>query len=160
MGKISNPMSGEKGFTLLEFLVSVVILTVGLLGLLTSVNYAVGHNMENQLRDEAVNVADMELSKETAKSFDNVSTSYAAYTYSEDQAQGQDQGLPIFETYSVVRNVKNKDSSSDYYQINSVNAQGSSSSPTTKIVEYYVSWKYRGVRYQHNVSAAISKSSN
>ena len=154
MGKMSNPLSGTKGFTLLEFLVSVVILTVGLLGLLTSVNYAVGHNMENQLRDEGVNVADMELSKETAKSFDNVSTSYAAFTY-QDNAQG----MPTFESYSVVRNVKNKDSASDLYQINSVNALGSSS-PTTKIVEYYVSWKYHGVRYQHNISAAISKSSN
>ena len=53
--KISR--SNSKGFTIIEVLMAVLVMTVGLLGLLQSVNVAYEHNLRNNLREEAVAVA-------------------------------------------------------------------------------------------------------
>ncbi|KAF0219005.1 MAG: hypothetical protein FD174_2394 [Geobacteraceae bacterium] len=66
--------SDNKGFTLIEVMVAMVILTVGLLGLLQSVNVALEHNLKNQLRDEAVQIGENRMHELIAKPFDNLST--------------------------------------------------------------------------------------
>ena len=48
---------GSRGFTLIEVLMAMLVMTVGLLGLLQSVNVAYEHNLRNKLREEAVLVA-------------------------------------------------------------------------------------------------------
>jgi len=145
---MASELKNNKGFTLVEFLVAMVILIVGMLGLLTSVNYALAHNMVSQLRNEAVNVADIELAGQMAKGFDNVSTSYAAYT-----KNSQVQGMNSFKNYSIVRNPLNQGSAVEKYQVFSESA----TIPTTKIVEYCISWKYGKTRYQHNASSSFSR---
>jgi type IV pilus assembly protein PilV len=50
--------TNNRGFTLMEVLVAIVILSVGMLALLQTVNVALVHTSTNMLRDEAVQQAD------------------------------------------------------------------------------------------------------
>ena len=57
--KVSPNDSG--GFTLVEVLMAMLIMTVGLLGLLRSVSAAYEHTLRNRLREEAVAVAEEQM---------------------------------------------------------------------------------------------------
>ena len=122
--------TNNEGFTLIEFLVSLVILMVGLLGLLQSVNYALSHNLQNQLRNEAVTVADAEMAKEMAKGYSNVDTSASTYTVNRNVLTGT-------KVYTVKRS--------------------GTSLQNSKQVNYEVTWIYKNVQYSHAASSVISK---
>jgi type IV pilus assembly protein PilV len=66
--------SNNRGFTLVELLVAIVITLVGLLGLFESVNVATVQNLKNHQRDEAVNVAETWMNHFRAVPFDQIST--------------------------------------------------------------------------------------
>lgn len=70
-------ISNKYGFTLVEIMVAMVIMMVGLLGMLHSLNIAMEHNLRNHLRDEAVSVADEQLNELKIKPYDNLSAAYA-----------------------------------------------------------------------------------
>jgi type IV pilus assembly protein PilV len=59
----------EEGFTLIEFLVAIVILMVGLLGLLTALNLGIKHNTGNKLRNDAIMLADQEMATQRVSNF-------------------------------------------------------------------------------------------
>jgi len=120
----------NSGFTLIEFLVSIVILMVGLLGLLQAVNISYSHNLQTQLRNEAVTVADSVMAAEIARGYDNASTSTSAINVNRKILNGM-------KNYSVVRT--------------------GSLLQNSKEITYEVSWKYKGTRYTHNASGVISK---
>ena len=122
----------NRGFTLIEFLVAIVILMVGLLGLLQTVNYALSSNLQNQLRGEALLVADSVMAAELAKGFDAVST-----TTKTD-----------FATRKVSYANKNFSTSRSGTTFPSQNS---------KEVRYEVSWFYKGVRYTVNSGGVVSK---
>ncbi len=121
----------SKGFTLIEFLVAIVILMVGLLGLLQVVNYAIVHNMGNQLRQEALMLADERMNSEKARSFDNIDVLQRRYSTSR-VVNG------AFRSYSVSQTV---------------------TQPTTrtKQIEMEVIWRYKGERFTHSVLSLISE---
>jgi len=48
----------EDGFSLVEFMIAVLILTVGLFALLSSVEVAMKHNLSNKMRNDAVVIAE------------------------------------------------------------------------------------------------------
>ena len=50
--------SGSAGFTLVEMLMAMLVMAVGLLGLLQSVNLAYQQGTKNRLRSEAVQLAE------------------------------------------------------------------------------------------------------
>lgn len=58
---LATSQRSDGGFTLVELLMALLILTVGLLGLLQSVNIAYDHNLRRKLRDEAVAIAEEQL---------------------------------------------------------------------------------------------------
>jgi len=66
--------SNNRGFTLLEVLVAMVITLVGLLGLLQSVNIATEHNVRNQMREEALQIAEDNIANLRARPFERLST--------------------------------------------------------------------------------------
>lgn len=53
--------SGSAGFTLVEMLMAMLILTVGLLGLLQSVNVALKQSLRDRVRNEAVLLAEEQM---------------------------------------------------------------------------------------------------
>lgn len=61
----------NKGFTLIEVMIAFFILGVSLLGLLQSVNLAIQHNLQNQIREEAVQLASTEMHKMRTSAFDD-----------------------------------------------------------------------------------------
>jgi len=120
----------NKGFTLIEFLVALVILTVGLLGLLQTVNYALSHNLQNQLRNEAVMVADAEMAKELSKGYDLVDITTSNYVVTR-------QVLKAAKDYTVTRS--------------------GSALQNSKKVDFVITWQYKNAQYTHGASAVISK---
>jgi type IV pilus assembly protein PilV len=123
--------SNNSGFTLIEFLVAIVILMVGLLGLLQTVNYAIAHNMVNQMRQTALIVGDELMNKEKLKVFDAISTTTSTVV-SQQLVNG------AFRSYSVVKTNTGVGSQS-------------------KNIDLQVTWRYKGVRYVHSVSSLVSK---
>lgn len=55
------PLNNRSGFTMLELLVAMVILMLGMMALLTAATNAISLNMDNVLRDEAVQIADAKM---------------------------------------------------------------------------------------------------
>lgn len=121
----------KSGFTLVEFLVSLVILMVGLLGLLQTINFALQYNMSTQLRNEAASVGDARMSMELAKPFDLISTVTSSKPVSRQILNG-------FKNYSVTRSGQNMTNS--------------------KQVTVEVRWRYKNQSFTHTVYGASSKS--
>ncbi len=125
----------KRGFTLLEFLAAMVIMMVGLLGLLTAVNVALNHNLQNQLRNEAAQVADTMMARELAKGFDAVSSGASVAN-----PQYFNESRPVltgFKNFSVARYWTE-------YQ-------------NSKEIRFQVIWRHKGTRYTHDAAGVISK---
>jgi type IV pilus assembly protein PilV len=69
---VATSKGNNRGFTLVEVMVAILIMMVGLLGLLTSVNVASEHNLKNHLRNEAVQIAGTAMSAQRIRHFDNL----------------------------------------------------------------------------------------
>lgn len=120
----------SRGFTLIEFLVAVVILMVGLLGLLQAVNLALNTNQQDQMRNEAITVADQELSGQLAKGFERISTV-------EKKTNVQRKVLMGYKNFSVARTV--------------------TEFSNTKKIAVQVKWTHKNTAYSHDASGAVSR---
>ncbi len=123
--------TNNSGFTLIEFLVAIVILMVGMLGLLQTVNYAISNNMTNQLRQEALMVGDEQINLEKAKKFEAISTNTRSAVVPR-MVNG------AFRNYSVI-----KTSTALTSQYTNIDMQ--------------LIWKYKGQRYVHSISSVVSQ---
>ena len=128
---ISNP----SGFTLIEFMVAIVILMVGLLGMLQGINVAMSYNLETVLRNGAISVADEQMTNERSKGFSLIA--------SIPKVSKQINIRGIFKNYSVQQNVFTRTSSA---------------TTRTKEIIVDVSWKYKNKKNTHFVSTIMSKS--
>ncbi len=137
MGKINETLvpksvnTNNSGFTLIEFLVAIVILMVGMLGLLQTVNYAISNNMTNQLRQEALMVGDEQINLEKAKKFEAISTNTRSAVVPR-MVNG------AFRNYSVIK------------------TSTALTSQSTNI-DMQLIWKYKGQRYVHSISSVVSQ---
>jgi type IV pilus assembly protein PilV len=122
--------SSDSGFTLIEVMVSIVILSVGLLGLLQTLNMSIEHNMRNQLRNEGASLADAELASELFKGYNDISTTTLSYIRTRQVMN------VIQKQYSVTRS-------------------GSTLS-NSKVVSFRVSWRYKKARYDVTINSVNS----
>jgi type IV pilus assembly protein PilV len=122
------------GFTLLEFLVAVLIMMVGLLALLQSVNIAIEMNGSNKKRTDAINIADRMMMEEKAfingRTFSQISSAPISTTKKSYAGLG-------FVNYSIVETPKTLSSA-------------------TKRIMITVSWREKGVRKEHSLTTLIS----
>lgn len=121
----------QSGFTLIEVMVSIVILMVGLLGMFQSINLALDKNLENQLRQSAIAVAEQQLNNLKGRSFSNITGNTSSFV---PVASGS-----AFKNISVQR------------QITDLSATNSK----TKQVSIRVWWNYRGRPYEHQTASGI-----
>jgi type IV pilus assembly protein PilV len=122
------------GFTLIEVMVAIVIMMVGMLGLLQSINIAMEYNLKNHLRDEAVYVGEKYMNIQRGKAFDTLSSTYGT-RYEPSKVRGTGK------LYSI-------DMSTQPFSADTVTP--------VKQLTIVVKWTYRGVEYQNRVTAPVS----
>jgi type IV pilus assembly protein PilV len=127
----------QHGFTLVEFLVAIVILMVGMLGMLQAVNVAMDKNLENVIRTEAVILADERMMGVRAQAFASVSTTVS--NPPKEKAELRNKVGITFKNYSVQQIV------------NQVTGR-------SKEVIINVTWQKRKSPYSHTVSSVITTS--
>lgn len=135
MSSRNRLLGSAKAFTLIEVLVSIVILTVGLLGMFQAVNMAMDVNVKNELRSKSVAVAEAELASLKARPFNAISTGTPSKSVSVTSGA-------IFKNISVTKQVTDL----------------SASDVKTKKVSIRVWYKYRGQLYEHQTASAIGSS--
>lgn len=118
------------GFSLVEFLVAIVILMVGLLGLLQVINVAVDQNLGNVFRNEAVMVVDEMMMKKREKSFASLSTGTKNST--------------------VNRSVRGID------KLYSVTEQVDAITSNSKQISIDARWTKKGASYNHSATSVVS----
>jgi len=121
----------QSGFTLIEVMVSIIILMVGLLGMFQAINIALGKNLENQLRQKGIAVAEQQLNSLKGRSFSNITGNTSNFV---SVASGS-----VFKNISVQR------------QIDDLSITDSK----TKRVSIRVWWNYRGRPYEHQTVSGI-----
>lgn len=143
---MTTPVSCSKtGFTLIEVLVAVVILTVGLLGLMQTVIYALNHNLTAQLRQEATSVADQVMSVEKAKPYSKITAPEF------DSSIDNFNDLPTEVTNTTVNRLVNG-SNKTFTVVETVR----SPTPQSKNIEVMVSWVHKQTTYSHSVASIIT----
>jgi len=129
----------ESGFTIIEFLVAILILSVGLLGLLTTLEYSMRYNMSNKMRDHSVVLAEQFLAEARSTSLN---------TLAAVNTTRQVQVAATQVTYTIVTTVTQESTWT--------NPNTGLPEPLTVRFEILVTWPERGVVKQHGVSALIS----
>jgi type IV pilus assembly protein PilV len=130
--KNNYPAGNADGFTLIEVMVSIIILMVAMLGTFQVINLALDKNVENQLRQRGMAVAEQQLNDIKAIPFNNLTTPSA--TSDVHVAIG-----PVAKDFTVTRLVQNIAGTQSH----------------TKQVSVQVSWTYKGRLYQHQVVTGV-----
>ena len=104
-------MQDKSGFTLVELLVAILIMMVGLLGLLQSVNIALEYNLKNQMRNEVVRVAQDSMNLMRSRPYDSIFNPITTIPTSLRN---------INRTYTVKRSVETVSDNSIKYQVDVV----------------------------------------
>jgi type IV pilus assembly protein PilV len=125
------------GFTLVEFLVAIVILMVGMLGLLQSINVAMDKNSETMYRNEAIMLADQRMMGMRAKGFKTFSGADTVHVFYPPSDELRPTVRGIQKQYSVCETIQKTTSNSQQIIVN-------------------VSWKKKNTRYSHSVSSFVS----
>ena len=121
----------RRGFTLIEVLISIIILMVGLLGMFQTVNLALDKNLENQLRQKGIAVAEQQLNNLKGRSFSNITGNTSS---SVSVASGS-----TFKNISIQRQIIDL----------------ATSDSKTKRISIRVWWDYRGRQYEHQTVSGI-----
>lgn len=119
-----------RGMTLIEIMISMLIMTVVAVAMMQSSLLVMNTNLQNELRDEAVSVAELRMNEGRNTPFDDLASLPATTT-----------------VYRNVRSVIGFPYTADLATqlINTNSAQ----------VSVDVTWTYRGASYKHSVSTVL-----
>lgn len=129
----------ESGFTIIEFLIAVLILVVGLFGLLTSLDVAMKQNVSTKLKDHAVVLAEQFLADNRSVPLVNLANNVATRQVQVANAQVT---YTITTTVATVTTWMNPDSGAV--------------EPLSSRVTIDVTWLERGQVKHHAVTTYIS----
>lgn len=128
----------NRGMTLIEVLISLVILMIVSLALMQSAIVGMFHNMRNVLRDEAVSVVEMRMNQLTGLPFDNTGLAETG-------------GSGVVETPDIERTVRKfKVSYKPTRTITNITSD-------TKQITVSVAWTLRGKQYSHSMTTIMRK---
>jgi len=121
----------EAGFTLIEVMMAMLVMTIGLMALMQALGYSISRNFSNKLRIDAVMIADRAMMHDRVKPFATISSVNTI------------EKVPFalgFVNYSVLAKVTKI---------------GSSAPRTVKNIHYTVTWRDKTVRKQHSLTTVI-----
>ena len=122
----------DAGFTLIEFCVAILILAVGILALLQTVNLAIKQNASNRMTKDAMAIADQAMSLERGNSFSAI-TSNVSFKPVNTFGMG-------YKNYSVVELV----------------LKMPPLAPDSKKIQFTVSWKDKNGRHTHSLTTLLT----
>jgi type IV pilus assembly protein PilV len=120
----------NRGFTLIEVMVAIVIMMVGLLGLMATADLALDMNTRDYMRDEAVRVGETAMNATKNSGYSNIAI-----------------GGPTTQTLSA--NIRGM--AKQYSVATTVTDLGNS-----KNISVVVSWTYKGLTYYHGVDSVAA----
>lgn len=126
----------NEGFTILELLVAMVIMTVGMFGVLETINVSMQYNLKNELRNEAIKVGERYMSELRGKNFGRYSSPYTPLTISSKVRGG-------VKPFVVQRDTQTLASDS--------------SGATSKQLTVTVKWAYRNVTSLNRVVSVVAR---
>ncbi|HTP64357.1 MAG TPA: prepilin-type N-terminal cleavage/methylation domain-containing protein [Geobacteraceae bacterium] len=124
----------SKAFTMLEVLVAIVIMTVGLLGMLQAINLAISSNLQNDMRNQAVLIAEDRMAQVKSMPFDNITASVPPVQKSVKAVAPM---RNFFANYSVTLRVENVGYS--------------------KKIDVGVRWRCKSNSYEHVITSMVAK---
>lgn len=124
----------KKGMSLIEVMFALVILLISSLALMQTAILGISMNVQNALRDEAVNVADMEMNYLRGQLFDNIDSKATPTVASRNF-----RGFTI--DYRITPAVQNI----------------TASSQQSKQISVKVEWSYRNKGYEHEITTLLRK---
>ncbi|WP_328754558.1 prepilin-type N-terminal cleavage/methylation domain-containing protein [Geomesophilobacter sediminis] len=127
--------SSNAGFTLIEVVVAMALILISLLGLLQVAGLATAANMKNQLRDEAVLVAEKQMADLMTKPQSAISTTAGFSPFDSFSTASLTRGTGL--KFGVTRETSPFSSTSFQYRVT-------------------VTWKYKQNGYSHEVEAMRS----
>lgn len=120
----------KKGMTLIEILIAVALMAIVAVALMQSSIIVMNNNIKNELRDEAVNVAEQRMDEIRSTPFADLSSVATTTTIARNL-----RGMINFPFYATLSTTP----------VNSNSAQ----------VAVNVTWTYRGTPYNHSVSTVL-----
>lgn len=123
----------KKGMTLIEIMFALVILLISSLALMQTATLGISMNVQNALRDEAVNVAEMNMNDLRSKPFDEIAS--AATTTATRSFRGFTIDYKITPTVTPII----------------------ASSQQSKQITVKVEWSYRNKDYKHEITTLLRK---
>ena len=127
----NNKYSGNSGFTLIELMVAITIMIVGLVGMFDMLWVATRKNVENELREKAVAVAEQELNNLKAQPFANITSNMGGIVKRVVLSGGA--ARPV-----------------------TVQTQVDNLSLNSRRISVRASWNYRGNIYEHHTASAVA----
>jgi prepilin-type N-terminal cleavage/methylation domain-containing protein len=122
----------NRGFTLVEVLVAIVILFISMMAVLHALGLSVEHNMKNIIMDEAVRIAEQRMNELRNEPI----TSLASST-------------PLTKI-SIVRGIRN---TSITYTVDWIVENLSADSRTLQVL---VQWRWKNIDHQHTATSIVS----
>ena len=124
-------MSNNKGFSLIEIMISLVVLLVIFMGLMQGALVAIDSNMRDNLREEAISIANTQMLTARDMSF----AALLAGTFSIPPINKNFRNMPPF-PFTATREVNDLDANN-------------------KEVIITVSWTWKGPVYSHSVASIV-----
>jgi len=143
------PFHKDKGFTLIEVMVAVFILTIGMLALLQTVNFSILQNNSNKMRNDAILICDQSLGVKRSGPFSNITTGSTTSTPSGLGYVRQKVALG-FVNYSVLERSANL----------TTHSLATDQIAGAKQLMLTVAWRDKGVRKTQSLTTTIMETAN